>query len=200
MNENKNFYIAGVTLDNQEVLYTERKFNRLSDEQKKLISEALPQIMYKQFPLVYTFAFDRIVGETALVEVDDYQKDSVFWVYRKSNIKWRVPVVLNGTARKTTYMTMIFQRREGKVFIADCFFGKRTPPLPGNPDARRQGENFVENCRNFWQNHALVIPQNDIDVARTVRRLDEKEAEHFLELIGARNSYPQAMPGGLLFC
>lgn len=185
MNENKNIYIAGVTFDNQEILYSKSKFNRLSDEQKKLISEALPKIMYKQFPLVYTFAFDRIVGETTLIEVDDYMKDSVFWVYRKSNLNWRVPVVINGTVRKTTYMTIFFQRRDGKVFIGDCYFGKRTPPIPENPDARRRGNDFVESCRNFWQNHALVVSHEDIDIAKTVSRLDESQAARFLELIGA---------------
>lgn len=188
MKENKTIYFAGTTCDNQDVYYTENKFMRLSDVQKSLIAEALPRMVYKQFPLVYTFSFDRIVGATSLVEVEDYQKDSVFWVYRKSNTKWRVPAGFDGTPRMTTYMTIIFSRREDKVFVGDCFFGKRTLPLPSHPDARRQGTDFVEKCRTFWHNHALIISQEEVDIPRTLKTLNEEEATRFLELVTSNNA------------
>jgi len=76
-------------------------------------------------------------------------------------------------------------KKEGKVFISDCFFGKRTLPVPGNPDARRQGPEFLENCQNFWQNHALVVSMKDINVSRTIKRLSEKELECFNKFIEA---------------
>lgn len=185
MNETINF--AGRTRDNQNVYYSKRKFKQLSDVQKHLIAEALPCISYKDFPIIYTFCFNRIVGSTSLVEVEDYQKDRMFWVYRKSNHNWRVPILFNGVSRMTTYMTIMFQCRENKIFVGDCYFGKRVPPIPENPAARKKGIDFVEKCYNFWQNHALIIPQSAIDIPRTVSCLNEEEYIRFMEFINQDN-------------
>ncbi len=186
MNETINF--AGRTHDNQNVYYSKRKFKQFSDVQKNLIAEALPRISYKDFQTIYTFCFNRIVGSTSLVEVEDYQKDRVFWVYRKSNTKWRVPVLFNGVQRNTTYMTIMFESRDNKVFIIDCYFGKRVPPVLGNPKSRRKGADFAEKCQNFWQNHALVIPQDAIDIPRTLCSLNEEEYDRFMEFVNQNNA------------
>lgn len=88
----------------------------------------------------------------------------------------------------TTYMTIIFFRREDKVYVGDCYFGKRTLPLPSHPDARRQRPDFVERCRKFWQNHALIIPQEEVDISKTLKTLNEEEENCFLELVNLNNA------------
>ena len=188
MKRNKTIYFVGTTCDNQDVYCNEGKFMRLSDVQKKLIAEALPHIVYKQFPLVYTFCFNRIVGSTYLIEVEDDQKNDVFWVYRKFNTRWKVPAVFDATPRMTTYMTLLFCRCEDRVFIGDCYFGKRTLPLPCNPDAHRQGTYFVKKCQIFWRNHALIIPREEVDIQKTLKTLNEEEAKRFLELVNSDNA------------
>ncbi len=185
MKDNTSIYLAGTTKDNKKIFYTEEKFKQFSDEQKNLIAEALPHIIYQKFPAIYTYSFNRIVGSTSLVEVEDYQKDNVFWVYRKRNSKWTVPVYFNGVARKTTYMTIVFRRYYGKIFVSNCFFGKRVLPLPSNPYAINKGTEFVERCQSFWQNHALVIPKDEIDISKTLETLTADEAQHFWEIINA---------------
>lgn len=180
-----NIYLAGITRDNQEIYYSEWKFNKFSEEQKSLIAEVLPKHMYKDYPIVYTFGFDRLVGYTSLVEVEDYQKDRFFWVYRKSNSAWKVPVLINGESRMTTYMTLVFEKKEDKVFVVDCFFGKRCLPLPGNPNARKKGRSYVKKCHHFWQNHALAMPQDEIDIPKTLESLSEEDASRFRKCINA---------------
>ncbi len=188
MHEQNNIYFAGTTRDNQNIFYTEKGVKRFTDEQKKLIAEALPHITYKYFPLIYTFSFNRLVGITSLVEVEDDKKDCMFWVYRKSKTKWKVPAFFSTSPispRWTTYMTMIFQRRGEKIFVVTCYFGKRVPPLPCNPIARVRGNAFVESCQEFWRNHALIINPNDIDIERTLETLNAEESARFLNLINA---------------
>ena len=178
-----NSVFLGTTADNCNVYCTERKFNQLTEEQKQLIEEALPKYVYKDYPFVYTFRFDRLVGSTALVEVEDYQKERVFWVYRKTNPLWRVPVLINGESRMTTYMTLVFDKKDDKVFVVDCYFGKRTLPLPGSLSAKKRGVPYVKACHRFWQNHALSMNQEVIDIPKTLERLSEEEASRFLKCI-----------------
>ena len=179
----QNSIFLATTADNCEVYCTEKKFNRFTEDQKQLIGEALPKYVHKDFPFVYTFGFDRLVGETTLVEVEAYQKENVFWVYRKSNPIWRVPVLINGESRMTTYMTLLFDKKGDKVFVGDCYFGKRTLPLPGNPKAKKRGATYVKECHRFWQKHALSLSKDDIDVPRTLERMNEEEASRFMKVI-----------------
>ena len=175
-------YIAGVTHDNKKIFYSEKKYKVFSTEKKKLIMEALPKIEYKR---EVTISFDRIVGETGLVELEEYQKENVIWCYRTVNDRWRVPVILNEKARKTTYMTICFRREKDKIFIVDCFFGKRALPIPEDPYACKCGPEFVQKCQSYWQKHALIVPLKDINVSKTIEMLNEKELERFNKIIGA---------------
>ena len=84
------YYMMGVTSDSVSIWCTEWKYKRLTDNEKLLIAEALRKINYQKYPLVYTVEFDRVIGSTLCVELDEYQKQRAFWVYRKRNPKWRV--------------------------------------------------------------------------------------------------------------
>lgn len=179
---NNSVYL-GTTADNCDVYCTTRKFNQLTEDQKQLIAEVLPKHVYKDYPIIYTFRFDRLVGSTPLVEVEDYQKERVFWVYRKTNPLWRVPVLINGESRMTTYMTLLFDKKEDKILVVDCYFGKRTLPLPGSISAKKRGGIYIKECHKFWQTHALSMSKDNIDIPKTLERLSEEEASRFLKCI-----------------
>lgn len=169
---------AGITKDGVEVFYSEKMFRRISNELKVLIAEALPKINYNYYPYFCTFYFDRIVGKTSLVDVDSYN-ENVFWVYRKGNSKWKAPVIIEESKRYTTKITWFFRLKEDKVFIRDCYFGGKAFPLPGDPMAQKN----IQASSNFWQEHALSVTVDEIDVPKTLASLSSEDRDRFLESI-----------------
>lgn len=183
MSKKIKWHLAGKTFDNRRIYYSNSKFKQFTDNQKSLISEALPRIMYSYYPIIYTFGFDKVVGETSLVDVDETLKDKVFWVYRRNNTHWVVPAIIDFPKKKTTYLTMVFGKREGKIFIDDCFYGKRTPPLPANPKVSSKNEVYLKNCEEFWQSHALSMSIDEINIPFTLNSMSEEDAARFKKII-----------------
>ncbi len=179
------YYMMGVTSDSVSIWCTEWKYKRLTDNEKLLIAEALRKINYQKYPLVYTVEFDRVIGSTLCVELDEYQKQRAFWVYRKRNPKWRVFAVIGAKTRKTVNLTVLFEEKDDKVVIADWYFGKRVYPLPSNPKARKRGKEYVDICQKFWQEHALVVEKEEINVEKTLKTMDESDKARFIEIMNA---------------
>ena len=161
-------------------------FRNITEWEKKLIQEALSHMVYEYFPRIYSYSFDRVVGETRLVEVAEEEKNDVFWLYRENNPKWKVPVILTRNARKTTFITVTFERCDDKIMIGNWYFGGKSFPFPGQVERRRGSRKFVENCQKFWQNHALAVPTEEIDIPRSLKEMNSEEAERFLKLIRIR--------------
>ena len=46
----------------------------------------------------------------------------------------------------------------------------------------------MKKCQIFWRNHALIIPREEVDIQKTLKTLNEKEAERFLELVNSDNA------------
>lgn len=180
--------LMAITHDGKKIYFQKERipFRNITEWEKKLIQEALSHMVYEYFPRIYSYSFDRIVGETRLVEVAEEEKNDVFWVYRKNNPKWKVPVILTRNARKTTFITVTFERCENRIILSNWYFGGKLFPFPGQVERRRGSRKFVENCQKFWQNHALTIPKKEIDIPRSIKEMNSEEAERFLKLIRIR--------------
>ena len=180
--------LMAITHDGKKIYFQKERipFKNITEWEKKLIQEALSHMVYEYFPRIYSYSFDRIVGETRLAEVAEEEKNDVFWVYRKTNPKWKVPVILTRNARKTTFITVTFERCDDKIMIGNWYFGGKSFPFPGQVERRRGSRKFVENCQRFWQNHALTIPKKEIDIPKSLKEMNSEEAERFLKLIRIR--------------
>lgn len=195
--------LMAITHDGKKIYFQKERipFRNITEWEKKLIQEALSHMVYEYFPRIYSYSFDRVVGETRLVEVAEEEKANVFWVYRKNNTKWKVPVILTRNARKTTFITVTFERCDDKIMMGNWYFGGKSFPFPGQVERRRGSRKFVENCQKFWQNHALAVPTEEIDIPRSLKEMNSEEAERFLKLIRIRTwtSCPRHCLGPFLF-
>ncbi|MEI3402115.1 MAG: hypothetical protein V8R51_07385 [Clostridia bacterium] len=77
-----------------------------------------------------------------MAEVAEEEKNDVFWVYRKTNPKWKVPVILTRNARKTTFITVTFERCENRIILSNWYFGGKSFPFPGQVERRRGSRKF----------------------------------------------------------
>lgn len=151
--------ILGVTADGVKIVDRHNSHvhfeNGISLE---LINAALRKVRVggKKFA-TYTVSFDRIIGKSACVAVDE--RDEIVLVQRKGRMGI-TPMVKNREGVDTNKLTFAILQNEGEGVLITAYVGDKSEKEPWDKNIKTPEEKM--SAILFWRNHALLYDESQI--------------------------------------
>lgn len=149
------------------------------------IAEAIRKIDYSGGFFKDSIDLSRVIGKSTCVEVDPYDIQNRFWLYRK-NRKGPTPFVFNREARDTSHIVIILRElkpnayQDGGCALITAYYGDLAPMEPWDAQRKHMDRSYIDECENFWLTHALIFDPDVIDWHKT--------------LTSIHNTYQERMP------
>ncbi len=134
--------------------------------------------------------FGHVIGKTTCVELEP--GDDVVMVFRNGR-NGCTPMVKNREAQPCSSVTVALARDESltedgnSYVLLTAYIGSHAPREPWDHGIRRDDE--LQECKEFWDTHALVYDESLIDLGRTEAFANMSEEERKKELLRQKTSY-----------
>lgn len=156
---------------------------------RELLQSALSVVPTNdQFLIEKEVPFDGVVGQKTCVKVGP--NDEVIMMYRK-NRHGRTPMVKNRESEPSNKITVVFRKSRkgeyGDYTMLTSYIGDKSEKEPWDTSLRKPEDR--KRSKEFWENHALIYDESEIDWERTnaLNEMDKEEKE--LELMSDKVFY-----------